>query len=361
MALLTEPVLKPSVRRTILLILALAAVAIFGIIFPLISDLLVTLIICLVLAYIIRPLMVMMERLGVQREVSILGIFALAIGLLIFALQYFIPFLANEIGSLLTRLEQVNINAFQAKMTAWLDERFPSITTLFGFDGSEAEEWLTRVRGATSGFLEQSLTILASAANVLALSIVVPFITFFILRDGDKLHKNFIARVPNRFFEMAVSLSNRIDEQLGNYIRSVLLESLIVGVLVSVMFAIVGVKFSLVLGIVNGLLNMIPFFGPLISWLPTGLVILITYDQVGFGMFWMAITLISVQSLDNVILKPWLISKSVNVHPAAVLLAVLIGGRIAGPIGMFVAVPVYSVLKVIIVDFYSHLKAYRII
>lgn len=75
----------------------------------------------------------------------------------------------------------------------------------------------------------------------------------------------------------------------------------------------------------------------------------------------MVTILVGAQMLDNVLLKPILISRSVNVHPAAVLITVLIGGRIAGPIGMFIAVPVYAILKVIILDLYTHLKDYRII
>lgn len=96
----------------------------------------------------------------------------------------------------------------------------------------------------------------------MALSIVVPIITFFLMRDGDKFIKRIIEKIPNRFFEMSVSLTHRIDQQLGNYIRSVLLESLIIGIICWISFEIVGVKFALVLGLLNGFLNMIPFLVP---------------------------------------------------------------------------------------------------
>ncbi len=358
---LPAPVIKPTFWRWILILFFLSVAVLFFKIFPLINDLIVVLIISLVLTYIIRPGMVLLEEWGIPRVYSILGIFAVVIGFIAVTLWFFIPLLIDQLGSMVEFLEKINLTKIEDKVISWLSGYSPKLAALFETNGIESDDFLTRVSKAASGFLRQSLSFLAGAANVITLSTVVPVITFFLLKDGDRFIKGLIERVPNRFFEMSVSLSYRIDQQLGGYIRITLLESLIVGVICWIAFEIAGIKFALVLGMLNGLLNMIPFFGPLIAYVPTGLVVVITYTPVELGLFWMVVILIGAQMIDNVLLKPILVSRSINIHPAAVLLVVLIGGKIAGPLGMFIAVPAYAVIKVIVVDFYTHLKDYRII
>lgn len=352
---------NPLYRKIVLLALWLGVFYGFFRIFPYIRDLVVVVIISVVLTYIFRPVVGSMERRGIKRVYAIAIIFAVLIGLIVLLLNSLVPMLIDEIGSLSSNLEQLDIASIHSQLVAWLDKHIPGAVSLLGIEATQANDIMDRIRTATSGFLKQSLSLLAGAVNALSLSIVVPFLLFFLLKDGDRLMHAVIRRVPNRFFEMTMSLVSRIDKQLGNYIRSVLVESSIVGLLVWSGFEVMGLRFALILGIVNGLLNMIPFFGPLIAYVPTTLVVLLTFHPVGWGLFWMVIVLVVAQGIDNVLLKPLLISRSTQVHPATVLLVVLIGGRVAGAIGMFVAVPVYSIVQVIVVDLYDHLKSYRII
>lgn len=281
--------------------------------------------------------------------------------LIVLAIRFFIPVLIDEIGSLASNLEAININEQTEKLTLWLDQRWPQLRALIGFDTELVQRIVLDLREGVTGFLGQSLKIIGETLNTMSLAIVVPFIAFFLLRDSDSWMKNLVRNVPNRYFEMAMSLIDKVNKTLGKYIRSILLESLIISVISWLAFLTMGVRFALVLGVINGLLNMIPFFGPIIAVIPVLLVVLITYTPILFGIVYAIIILIVVQVIDNVLLKPALISRSVNVHPVVVLLAVLIGGRIAGPLGMFIAVPVYAVLHTLVVDLYTHLKEYRII
>ena len=352
---------NPLYRKIVLGVLWLAVFYGLFRIFPYIQDLVVVIIISVVLNYIFRPIVGAMERRGISRTLAIAIIFAILLALIVLSLNSLVPTLIDEIGSLSSNLEQLDIEGLYHSGIEWLDLRIPGLVRLLGLEENQATDVMDRIGSATAGFLKQSLSILAGAANFLSLSIVVPFLLFFLLKDGDKMMRAVIRRVPNRFFEMTMSLVNRIDRQLGNYIRSVLIESSIVGLLVWGGLEILGLRFALILGIVNGLLNMIPFFGPLIAYIPTAIVVLITFQPIGWGLFWMVFVLVVAQGIDNILLKPLLISRSTSVHPATVLLVVLIGGRVAGAIGMFVAVPVFSIIQVIVVDLYDHLKSYRII
>jgi len=356
-----SPKISPIYRRIFLLALFLTAVVILILIFPMIDDLIVMLIIALVMTYIFKPGVVYLEHIGVHRAISIMCIFLLGGVLIVLGMMFFIPVLIEEARTLIENIQEVDFAAAYANVIGWIDQRLPGLSSMLGAGPDQAEAWLSGISKAFSQFLGQSTRVLASAVNTLALLSVIPFMVFFFLKDGSRFTKRLIENVPNRYFEMSMSLVYRIDQQLGNYIRSVLVESAIIGVLTWVALEILGVKFAIVLGLLNGLLNSIPFFGPLIAYFPIGLVILITYDPPALGLLWMVIILAAVQIIDNALAKPLLIGRSVDVHPAMVLLAVLIGGKLAGAIGMFIAIPAYKIIQVIIVDSYTHLKRYHLI
>lgn len=359
--LIREPVLKPTYRRLIVLTIFLVFIALLVLIYPSINDLLGVMVIALVLTYIFKPGVNFLEHHGIHRVISILSIFILGTAFIVLGIRYFVPIILDEAAALVIRIEEIDLLRFHKSVITWIDQRIPGLTPFLGVGEDQATVWIEQIRATTNNFLQQSVRLVAGAANLIGLAIVLPFLTFFLLKDSSYITKSIIERIPNRYFEMSLSLVYRIDQQLGNYIRSILLESLIISLLSWLALEVMGVKFALVLGVTNGLLNMIPFFGPVIAYIPIGLVILLTYNPVGWGLFWMFIILIGIQFIDNILAKPLLISRSVHIHPVLVLLAVLIGGRLAGPIGMFIAVPAFAVIQVIVIDAYNHLKAYRII
>jgi len=357
----TRKYINPLYRRLFLLILALVSLYVFILIYPHISDLIVVGVIALVLTYVFRPGVEAMERMGVSRTAAISGFFVLTIGLIVLLFQYLVPVLIHEVGLMTTKLNEVDFTELYRKTVEQINLKVPVIGNFTDLDPDSAGAFIENTKLAIIGFLQKSITLAAGAVNFIALTTVVPFLTFFLLKDGPAFTKKVLENVPNRFFEMTMSLAHRIDIQLGAYIRSILLESLIIFSLTWPAFAMLGMKFALVLGMLNGLLNMIPFIGPIIAAVPIAIVVAATYTPTVWGLAWVGIILLSAQIIDNILLKPLLISRSVKVNPAMVLIVVLIGGRLAGAIGMFMAVPVFSVMQVVVVDLYSHLKSYRII
>lgn len=330
-------------------------------VFPLIWDLIVVIIISIILMYVFRPGVEFLESYGAPRSLAIIGLFAVAFTLFYLMILFFIPVLLKEIGSLTERVQEVNIRSIYSKIIDWIYAKIPAAQSILRLDENQIDIFINKISGTITGFLTKSFQLVADAANFLMLTFVVPFLTFFLLKDGPNFSKVIIAKIPNRFFEMSLSLAHRIDDQLGAYIRTIIVESLIIWIMTWASLSILGVRFSLLLGMINGLLNAIPFIGPVIAYVPIGLIILITYSPAGWGLLWMAIILFAIQMIDNFLLKPIMISNAVPVHPGIVLIAVLIGGRLAGVIGMFIAVPVVAIIQVIGLDLYTHLKNYRII
>lgn len=377
------PVISPATpkkrlyRQLVVLSLFLVGGFIFYRIFDQISDLITTVVISFILAYVLRPIVGYTERLGVSRIWSILGLFVVTGALLALSLMFLIPVLADQVQGLNKDIQALAAPEKQAEVLRWVEDKSPIPLSTFGVPDSEtlvdssgtyqinimskAAEFFTGFLGQSQGMLSKATNILAGAANIVSLMSIVPIIIFFILKDGDKLTRKLISRVPNRFFEMTLSLVQRLDQQLSAYIISVLISSLFVGVATWVCFSSVGIQFALVLGILGGLLNVIPFFGPFITIIPTAIVVMLTYTPMGLGLLWMLIILIAVQQIESIFVKPMIMSKSLSIHAVTVIIVVLIGGRLAGALGMFIAVPVYSIIQLIVIDLYGHLKQYRII
>jgi predicted PurR-regulated permease PerM len=357
----THPVISPVYRRILLLIFFLASLVIFLLIFPLISDLLVMLIISVIITYIMKPAVAYFEHFGIPKIWAITSVFVLTAVVIVVSLRFFIPILIDQGFLLVASLKEIDFNAYYTISVAWVEERLPGFSDWLGMGQDQMQNWVGKFTSTVSSFLQQSSKLLAGAMNILILSSVVPMLIFFFLKDGSLFIKTLIEKVPNRFFEMSLSLVYRVNLQLGNYLRSILVESLVIGIMTWISLEILGVKFAIVLGLINGLLNTIPFFGPMIAYFPIGLIVLITYDPPLVGLIWMIIILSAIQIFDNILAKPLLIGRSVDVHPATVLLVVLVGGRLAGALGMFIAIPAYKIIQVIVVDSYNHLKEYKII
>jgi predicted PurR-regulated permease PerM len=173
--------------------------------------------------------------------------------------------------------------------------------------------------------------------------ILVPYFTFFFLKDGRAFKKTLIQWIPNRYFEPALKFFYEMDRRMRSYLLCTFLDCVLVGLLVGVGSALVGAPYPLLFGILAFLLNSIPLIGPLIY----GAVCLIV--TIGEGaptdviIGFLAVFILS-RLCDDLIFIPSIYGKSHHLHPIAVVCAVLIGERIAGAWGMFLAIPTVSIL-----------------
>jgi predicted PurR-regulated permease PerM len=175
--------------------------------------------------------------------------------------------------------------------------------------------------------------------------IVIPFIVFFLLRDGRKIRKMLIAFVPNKYFETFLTLFYEIDQQISNYIKGQLVDSLIVGVLAIIGLYLVGIKYAFFIGVVLGIVNIISYFGPLMGLGIGSLLVLIDSGST-VQLLKLVGVFVVVRLLDDIIIWPLALSKTVHIHPLMVIIVVLLGGLVHGIWGMLLAVPLYCSVKV---------------
>jgi predicted PurR-regulated permease PerM len=203
--------------------------------------------------------------------------------------------------------------------------------------------------------VETSAKILSVSGDIVTSLITIFLIAVILLASRQTLHQEFTEYIPNEYFEVVVGLSHKIIDHVESYSVAKILETVAMVILHAIGFWAIGLPQPLLFGILAGVLNIIPYLGPLFAAGPIGLA---AFLAGGFPLFGLSMMVIFIaQVIDNAILQTVLISKFVNIHPLMVVLITLIAGEVAGVIGMVVAIPVYVVAKIAIGGIYEYLKS----
>lgn len=229
---------------------------------------------------------------------------------------------------LINGMNSLNMNS--DALTEWLDQ-------LIGVLGSKVNDLGSNIVNNASG-VTSSLTNLAFAI----------IFSIYFMADGERI-RSYWSRVSKALFSKKFNdgfkvLSHDADIAFSGYIRGQLMDALIMAILIAITLSLVGVKFAIVIGVLAGIGNLIPYVGPFIAYALTVLVCLISND---FNtMFVAIISLLVIQTIDGQIINPRLLGSTVNVHPMYVIVAIIFGESLGGFMGMIFAVPVAALIKI---------------
>jgi predicted PurR-regulated permease PerM len=211
----------------------------------------------------------------------------------------------------------------------------------------------------------------ASLENKLSAWMLAPLILIFLGFDNGQIRRFFISLVPNRYFELSLTVIDRLDDAIGRYLRGTLMECFLVGLALTLGLILLGIPWGIAvaIGVVSGLLNAIPFLGTVIA-----LLIGVGYALIAENItplipglnpnnlaLYVVILVVLVHVLDDVVFQPFVLGSAVNVHPLVVVIAIIGGSLIMGLWGMLFAIPTVVVVKTAVATFFKELKDYRII
>lgn len=296
----------------------------------------------IIIAYMLEGIVRKLTAVGCPRLVAVMGTFAGFLGFVVLLLFGLVPLVSRQIAQLVREFPQMFNQLQQLILT--IPEKYPM------FPQDQINEMLASLNeqlvnlgqslvGATLGSVVDVFTILVYM-------VVVPLLVFFLMKDKDE-----IMRWCQRFAPTDRGLSYRVwkdvDVKMGNYIRGKMLEILIVGVATYIPFALLGLNYAATLSLFVGLSVIIPYVGAVAVTIP---VALIAFFQWGFtGEFmWVMIAYLVVQGLDGNVLVPILFSEVVNMHPAAIIIAVLFFGGLWGIWGVFFAIPLATLVQAVL-------------
>lgn len=344
-------------QRLLLYGALLAALYVF---ITLISDLITPTIISVFLAFILNPIVDILERKGFMRIVAIILLYLTFIALLVLQgillksifvsqVQHFKENLPSYKKKAQTLSEDVQTRTSQFKRSLGLPEEQQKKPS-----AGQQSETLTRVLKTASA---QILNFISFLPNFL----LIPLMTFFFLKDGRAIKKLLISFVPNRYFELALTMLYEVNVQIGMYIRGQLIDAVCVGVLFGIGLAVLKVPYFFILGPFAGISNIIPFVGPVMGLASSWLVVLLTQDAFTLApLLYIALLTLIVQLIDSIIIGPVVVGKSVDMHPLVIIFALLAGGKAMGLVGMLIAVPVASSIKVIFYVSRERLKDFQV-
>ena len=303
------------------------------------------------LAYMLEPLVEILERRGWSRTAAVLATLAMATVALILALIFVIP----SIWSQLVRSYEQLPNALEAGHRV-IDPMIAKLKTASPPVYEFLQSWLQKVRspeqqaqiGATIGsWLQGGLLKLVTATSSLFDLLLIPFFVFYLLSDYLKMRARIERLIPPRYRATGRGLLSQINSVLSAYVRNQVLIAFVMGLLYSFGFAVLRVPLALTIGMISGFLNFVPYLGTL-----TGLVLAVSFtalDGAGPGRLIGVVAVFAiVQSVEGYYLTPKLLGKSLNLHPLVVLLGLVIGGNLFGLLGIILAVPVIAAATVIL-------------
>jgi putative permease len=317
----------------------------------LVGALVRVIIIAAILAYLLNPLANWIECRGINRSLATIAIFVAMISLISVFLVIVMPLIVNEVKTAQQSLATGQANVQLNKMIADLEHKL----TYVGIHNFNIME---KIRGFFITAGKRVFNYLLDMVSIITNLIIIPFFSFFMLKDSRYIKKQFILMIPNRFFEFTINLLDKMDIQFGNYIRGQLLESTIIGILSIAALWMLNVDYFILLGAFAGLINIVPYVGPIIGTIPPILASLYATGNLATAGY-IALAFVIIQLIDNGMLKPVVVGKSVDLHPLMVLIAVIIGGKFFGILGMILSIPVTGFIKIIIHESMINFRKYR--
>ncbi len=343
--------LNKKTTRIILAIIAFFSVLYFA---YLLTNIFVLVALSVLLGFIFAPFVRILEGQGFSRTISTLLVFTIFGFLVYLGLSFVIPKLFIQMDQLILELKDFSLNDELNN----IEQKILNVFPLF-HKGELAAKVENIISTSFNDAINHITIYVSSIVSVAAFLIIVPFITFFLLKDSAAIQKGLIHIVPNKYFEMSYWILKRISLQLGRFVRGWIFDATFVGFFIGFGFYFIGLPNALPLGVIAGLGHLIPYLGPIIGGVPA---IVLSVMQTGdLSQTPLIVLIVSLTyTVDNGFVQPYVFSKSVDMHPIIIILLIITGSELFGLIGMLLAVPAATVLKTAATEIYFAYKNYSI-
>ncbi|MBK1701331.1 AI-2E family transporter [Thiococcus pfennigii] len=331
-----------------ILFLALALLVVFAVVLTM-GQMLAPVLASLVIAYLLEGLVGWLERRGWPRLAGVLVVYSLFVLFLILVLFGVLPQVSRQVTELVQQLPAMINEGQQALLQ--LPEQYPEL-----FTEAQIDQLIGAIRNEVILFgqraLSWSLNSMVSVITLLVYLILMPLLVFFFLKDKDLILAWFGRYLP-RHRRIASDVWRDVDGQISNYVRGKFWEILIVWSVSFIVFSAFGLRYAMLLGLLVGLSVIIPYVGAAVVTVP---VVLIAWFQWGWSptFIWLTVAYLIIQALDGNVLVPLLFSEVVDLHPVAIIVAILIFGGLWGFWGVFFAIPLATLVQAILSAWPNH-------
>jgi predicted PurR-regulated permease PerM len=327
----------------------LILVSLFFYIVYLIRIAIIPLIIAVGLAYLLTPLVVLLQK-KMKKVFAVAITYTIFTGIIFTIFFFMVPVVADQfkvfIGKLpiyISNLTDITNNFLKKSIIMANIEKMIG-KEIIPKDTNEITQYIfNNLRNID--FFQGATSFTRSIINIVITFIIGPLLGIYILKDTHRLREIFIKVMPVKFKDQASTIIDKINNVGGRYIRGQILVSIIVGTLCTVVLLILKVDFPVLLGAMAGLFNFIPFLGPVIGAIPAALTALFISPLKAVIVI---LLFIAVQQIDNYVISPNIMKHQVGIHPGILIFSLIAGGAVFGVIGLLLAVPTVAVLQEIL-------------
>ncbi|KAB2338657.1 AI-2E family transporter [Cytobacillus depressus] len=298
------------------------------------------------ITYLLHPIVEKISNSGLNKGVAVFGIYVLFFGGLGFALYKGIPAFIHQLKDL-----SENAPQFANQYRGWVETIQEKTSTWPEGIQARIDEGIIALESALDKMLSKSVNILMNVLNYSLIIAIVPFISFYMIKDFDLMKRTIWYVTPRKWRQEGILFLRDIDKSLGSYIRGQILVCVVIGAISALLFWIFDMKYPLLLGFIIGLTNVIPYFGPFFGVIPA----VVIAATISVKLIIISVVIVFVlQFLEGNILSPMIMGKSLDMHPLVIMFALLAGGEAGGVIGLIIAVPILAILKVSLVHARFH-------
>lgn len=339
----------PGRRKTIFYSLLTALLAVVIIFFYLyrgkIGKVFIPFLMAIIISYVLQPLVIKLEAKKIKRPTGIMLIYLVFGGILAVLTVFVVPQLIDNTRELINILPGITINFrdnFNGMVKVISSSKWPEDIKSAIF--REINNGMQLAENMILDTLKNTLTGMMRAVSTLFDLVLAMIIAYYILKDAEYFKNVSLSLVPRKWRNWLITTFREINSVVSKFIQGQLLTALIIGTLETIALFIVGVKYPLILGMIGGVANIIPYFGPFLGAIPAVAVALI---ESPVKALWTVIAFTIIQQLDNGFISPKIIEGRLGLHPVTTILAVLIGGEFFGIVGMLISVPIAAIIKII--------------
>ena len=313
-----------------------------------IASLLAPFVVALVLAYVLNPVVNKCEEWGIPRWITSLLIIILLIALVSLVLFFILPVALAQFEGILDSLSGI----FSAFNKWIMSGDILRTLSRYGISPDEIKNTLQtyftpKLEDILKDILRWMLAMLSSLSSLVTqifYVILVPFLTFYLLADFPKISHRFFLLFPQSIRERVEENARMADQVIGLYLRGVLTVAFVQGVMVFLLFSLVGIKYALVLGVIAATLDLVPYFGLIVTMILAGIVATFSDPPVLPKVLFALGSIEVLRIFETMVLSPRIVGNKVGLHPLLIIFSILVFFQFLGFIGLLIAVPATALI-----------------
>lgn len=331
------------------------SVILFGIWFvSSISSLLAPFVVSLVLAYVLNPIVERFEKWSVPRWVTSMVLILILLGLIILFFFLVLPVVLTQVEGILDSMSRLLVD-----FNTWVwNNNIVKALERYGVSADEVRNTVTsqftpRLEDILKNLVRGLLVLASSISNLVTqifYVILVPFLTFYILTDLPKIRQRFLLLFSHRYRDKVDSYLTSADQVIGLYLRGAITVALMQGVVIATLFSIVGIKYALMLGVIAAVLDLIPYFGLIVTMVLAAVVAMFSDPPVLPKVLFAMGSIEALRIFETMYLSPRIVGSKVGLHPLLVIFSILVFFYFLGFPGLLIAVPTTALIIVLIKD-----------